>query len=120
MIKVRGDKHGPAGQWVRVLLRQATTADILLEKPTVPLQPKGHIFDRYIYTCPCLCNTGSTRVIVRSTVMLSICGYVTVAALKEVLEVLWCCLNVEVLWCCLNVYRVTIAAVVKCIYSTAR
>jgi hypothetical protein len=49
MIKVRGDKHGPAGQWVRVLLRQATTADILLEKPAVPLQPKGHIFDRYMH-----------------------------------------------------------------------
>lgn len=43
MTKERRDSHGPQGQWVRVLLRQATHADVLLRKPDKPIPPQGPI-----------------------------------------------------------------------------
>ncbi|CAM9116333.1 unnamed protein product [Chrysoparadoxa australica] len=41
MKKVKGDRHGHQGQWVRVLLRMARTSDILEERPKEALVPKG-------------------------------------------------------------------------------
>ncbi|KAG5186973.1 hypothetical protein JKP88DRAFT_288468 [Tribonema minus] len=41
MRKVSSDKFGAKGEWVRILLRHATTADVLLERPVTPLAPQG-------------------------------------------------------------------------------